>query len=57
MADGRSDLVLFDNNGVHRGGFVRSGYRFMLQCHFWRADKIASMGLGTTAARAQLESA
>lgn len=25
--DGRSDLVLFDYNGVHRGGFVRKGRR------------------------------
>lgn len=57
VTDGRSDLVLFDNNGVHRGGFVRSGHRFMLQCHFWRADKMARMKLGTAAARAELESA
>jgi len=37
--DGRSDLVLFDNNGAHRGGFVRDGYRYMLQCMFVRAPK------------------
>ena len=34
VCDGRSDLVLFDNNGVHRGGFVREGSRYMLQCMF-----------------------
>jgi hypothetical protein len=32
--DGLSDLILFDFNGVHRGGFVREGKRYMLQCHF-----------------------
>ena len=57
VADGHSDLVLFDNNGVHRGGFVRSGHRFMLQCQFWRADKLARMKLGVAAARAELENA
>ena len=25
------DVVLFDTNGVHRGGFVRSGERIILQ--------------------------
>jgi hypothetical protein len=30
--DGVSDLVLFDFNGVHRGGFVRQGHRYMIQC-------------------------
>ncbi len=34
VCDGRSDLVLFDNNGVHRGGMVRDGHRYMLQCMF-----------------------
>ncbi len=34
VCDGRSDLVLFDNNGVHRGGMVRQGHRYMLQCGF-----------------------
>ena len=33
------DLILFDFNGVHRGGFVREGYRYMLQCHFERRSK------------------
>jgi hypothetical protein len=28
------DVVLFDNNGVHRGGFVRSGSRHIIQCLF-----------------------
>ena len=28
------DLVLFDNNGVHRGGFVREGARHIIQCLF-----------------------
>ncbi|HEY5413090.1 MAG TPA: hypothetical protein VIJ94_20440 [Caulobacteraceae bacterium] len=32
--DGVSDLVLFDFNGVHRGGFVRRGHRYILQCCF-----------------------
>ncbi len=32
--DGVSDLVLFDFNGVHRGGFVRDGHRYILQCCF-----------------------
>ena len=27
-------VVLFDNNGVHRGGFVRSGARHIVQCLF-----------------------
>ena len=39
VCDGRSDLVLFDNNGVHRGGFVRDGHRYMLQCMFVRKPK------------------
>ena len=34
VCDGGSDLVLFDNNGVHRGGMVRDGHRYMLQCGF-----------------------
>ena len=34
------DLILFDFNGVHRGGFVREGHRYMLQCHFERRAKI-----------------
>lgn len=32
--DGLSDLVMFDFNGVHRGGFVREGHRYILQCCF-----------------------
>ena len=55
-ADGRSDLALFDNNGVHRGGFVRSGHRFMLQCHFFPASKIAARRAGSLA-RAALQTA
>ncbi len=39
VCGGGSDLVLFDNNGVHRGGMVRSGHRYMLQCMFVRASK------------------
>lgn len=31
---GGGDLILFDNNGVHRGGFVRKGERRLLQCLF-----------------------
>jgi hypothetical protein len=31
-------LILFDNNGVHRGGFVRSGRRRIIQCLFEAAD-------------------
>ncbi len=34
LCDGASDLILFDNNGVHRGGFVRKGRRYMMQCAF-----------------------
>jgi hypothetical protein len=34
VCDGRSDLILFDNNGVHRGGMVRDGSRCLLQCGF-----------------------
>jgi hypothetical protein len=34
--DNGDDLILFDFNGVHRGGFVRKGHRYMLQCHFER---------------------
>ncbi len=29
-----ADVVLFDNNGVHRGGFVREGARRIIQCLF-----------------------
>ncbi len=36
LCDGGSDLALFNNNGVHRGGFVRRGRRYMLQCAFSR---------------------
>jgi len=32
VCDGAADLVLFNYNGIHRGGFVRRGERFMLQC-------------------------
>jgi hypothetical protein len=32
--DKRSDLVLFDYHGVHRGGFVRKGSRRILQINF-----------------------
>ena len=39
ICDGVSDLALFDNNGVHRGGFVREGHRYMLQCMFVREPK------------------
>ena len=42
VCDGASDLILFDNNGVHRGGMVRDGHRFMLQCMFVRAAKVAA---------------
>lgn len=28
------DVICFDNNGVHRGGFVRQGHRLMLQMNF-----------------------
>jgi len=28
------DVICFDNNGVHRGGFVQSGHRLMLQMNF-----------------------
>jgi hypothetical protein len=28
------ELIVFDNNGVHRGGFVRSGERRIVQCLF-----------------------
>lgn len=34
LCGGGADLVLFDNNGVHRGGFVRTGARHILQCLF-----------------------
>lgn len=34
ICGGGADLVLFDNNGVHRGGFVRSGSRKIIQCLF-----------------------
>ena len=43
VCDGRSDLVLFDNNGVHRGGLVRQGHRYILQCQFWHETKIARL--------------
>ena len=33
-----SNLVLFDYHGVHRGGFVRTGARHILQCNFAPAD-------------------
>ncbi len=36
--DGESDLILFDFNGAHRGGFVRRGHRYMMQCIFAPAD-------------------
>jgi hypothetical protein len=39
VCDGGSDVVLFDNNGVHRGGMVLEGARYMLQCMFVRASK------------------
>ncbi len=39
VCDGASDLILFDNNGVHRGGMVRDGHRYMLQAMFVRAGK------------------
>jgi hypothetical protein len=42
VCDGRSDVILFDNNGVHRGGMVRDGHRYMLQCMFVRAAKVAA---------------
>ncbi len=32
--DQKSDLVLFDYHGVHRGGFVRKGARRILQVNF-----------------------
>ncbi|HEY5411441.1 MAG TPA: phytanoyl-CoA dioxygenase family protein [Caulobacteraceae bacterium] len=38
--DGVNDLILFDFNGVHRGGFVREGRRYMVQCHFERGGKV-----------------
>jgi len=57
LCDGRSDLALFDNSGVHRGGFVRSGARFMLQCQFWHADRMIERTLGSAAAKAALQSA
>lgn len=28
------DVICFDNNGVHRGGFVQAGHRLMLQVNF-----------------------
>ena len=37
--DGTSDLVMFDFNGVHRGGFVRQGHRYILQCCFEARDQ------------------
>jgi hypothetical protein len=33
-----ASVILFDNNGVHRGGFVRSGVRRIIQCLFEAAD-------------------
>ena len=35
------DLTLFDNNGVHRGGFVRQGSRYIVQCLFEAASPTA----------------
>jgi hypothetical protein len=55
--DGSSDLALFDNNGVHRGGFVRSGHRFMLQCQFWHAERMIERNTGVAVARAALQTA
>ena len=43
VCDGGSDLVLFDNNGVHRGGMVRHGHRYMLQCQFWQESKLVEL--------------
>jgi hypothetical protein len=57
VCDGGSDLILFDNNGVHRGGFVRSGHRFMLQCQFDSVARMAERHEGSAAARAALEAA
>ena len=37
LCGGGADLVLFDNNGVHRGGFVRQGARHLMQCLFTAA--------------------
>ena len=34
VCGGGADLIVFDNNGVHRGGFVRSGSRCIVQCLF-----------------------
>ncbi len=42
VCDGVSDLILFDNNGVHRGGMVRDGHRYMLQAMFGRPGKSRS---------------
>ncbi len=39
VCDGHSDLIVFDNNGVHRGGMVRKGRRYMLQCLFERVGR------------------
>jgi len=55
VCDGGSDLILFDNNGVHRGGFVRSGHRFMLQCQFDSVARMAERHEGSAAARAALQ--
>lgn len=41
--DGKNDLILFDFNGVHRGGFVRQGHRYMIQCHFEKRTKVQKM--------------
>jgi hypothetical protein len=32
------DAIAFDYHGVHRGGFVRRGARYMLQCNFDTVD-------------------
>lgn len=34
VCGGGADVILFDNNGVHRGGFVRSGSRRIMQVLF-----------------------
>jgi hypothetical protein len=43
VCDGACDLVMFDNNGVHRGGMVRQGHRYMLQCQFWHESKLVEL--------------
>ena len=39
VCDGASDIILFDYSGVHRGGFVREGKRYMLQCSLTAAEE------------------